>query len=140
MVASDLRIIYQNVLSELSDIINVKRNKQKLNYSLLINTRCKGCSRHFLVSLRGYVRLYCNKSCWKWNDDTEDSGYDEDNTYNYDDIYDKYYYILDDIDDIDISSKAISKRHRSYYDGLSPSGKVWPMLNKPCYNLCILNS
>jgi hypothetical protein len=135
-----LKIIYDATLCELLDYIKVKNNKKKVEYSLLINTHCKGCSAKNLVSLRGYVGQYCSKRCWKLFDDPYNSDFDEDRVYNHYDIYDKYYYILDDIDNVEIGCRAISKYHRSYYNGLSPSGKVWPMQNKPCYNECILNT
>ncbi len=135
-----LRIIYQVVLSELLDIGKIRENKKKVLYSLLYNTHCAGCGRYNMVSLRGYVRQYCTKNCWKYFHDDEDSGYDEDRAHNLDYIYEKYRYILDDIENVSTLSLAISRRHRGYYDSLSPSGKVWPMVNKPCYNELIVSA
>lgn len=132
-----LRIIYRAILLQILDIGKLRENKKKVMYSLLYNTHCAGCGRYNLVSLRGYVRQYCNKNCWKYFHDDADSGYDEDRAHNLDYIYEKYRYILYDIDKVSTISHAMSKRHRSYYDSLSPSGKVWPMVNKPCYNECI---
>jgi len=130
-----LRVIYQAILLELLDISKFRENKRNLLYSLLYNTHCAGCGTHNLVSLRGYVGRYCNKLCWRnFNDDDENSVHDENRTYNLDYIYEKYRYILNDIDEVSTYSNAISRRHRPYYNHLSPSGKVWPMMNKACYN------
>ncbi len=134
------RIIYDAVLSEMIDIIILRSKKKNMLYSLLYNTHCSGCGRYNLVCLRGYVGQYCTKRCWKYFHDDAESGYDTDRAHNLDYIYHKYKDILDDIDSVSKQSKAISKRHRAYRDSFSPSGKVWPMCNKPCYNECILNT
>lgn len=129
-----LRIIYQAVLLELMDVGKMRENMNNTLYSLLCNTHCLGCGNYNLVSLRGYVGQYCTKNCWKYFHDDADSGYDTDRAHNLDYIYEKYRYILNDIDKVSTFSHAISKRHRPYRDSISPSGKVWPMVNKPCYN------
>jgi hypothetical protein len=134
------RIIYNAVLSELIDITVVRTKKKDMLYSLLYNTHCSGCGRYNLVCLRGYVGQYCNKGCWNYFHNDTNSDYDEDRAYNLDYIYEKYKHILDDIDSVSTQSRAISKRHRAYYNSLSPSGKVWPMCNKPCYNECVMNA
>jgi len=130
------KIVYDATISELVDILKVRNNKKKLLFSLLINTHCSGCGRFNIVCLNGYCGQYCSKRCWKIFHDEEDSGYDEDISFNLRPFYEKYYYL--DIDNIDISTNAISKYHKSYYDTYSKTGKVWPMINKPCYNECIL--
>lgn len=134
-----LQTIYKSVLSELIEKTAARNRKNDMLYSLLYNTHCAGCGRYNLVCLRGYVRQYCNKRCWKWFHDDADSGYDTDRAHNLDYIYQKYKYVLNDINSVSTMSNAISKRHRPYYDSLSPSGKVWPMCNKPCFNECILS-
>jgi hypothetical protein len=139
----ELSIIKNATLSDLSDHLHLRKQKQKLLVSILYNTHCTGCGHYNLVSLRGYVGQYCDKRCWRYFDDTEDSGYDTERAHNLDYIFEKYDYILDGndkFDKFDTISLAISKRHRPYYNQLSPSGKVWPMLNKPCYNEVILNN
>jgi len=128
------RIIYQAVLLEILDVGKIRENKKNLLFSLLYNTHCFGCGRYNLVSLRGYVGQYCSKHCWKYFHDDKDSGYDTERAHNLDYIYEKYIYILKDIDKVSTFSNAISKRHRPYHDSTSPSGKVWPMVRKPCYN------
>lgn len=135
-----LKIIYDATLLELLEHITVRNNKKKVEYSLLINTHCKGCGKKGLICLQGYVGFYCNKRCWKLFDDTTSLDYHEDNAYNYYDIFEKYYYILDDICNINTTSEAVTKYHRQFYDSFSLSGKIWPMINKPCYNECILNT
>ena len=130
--------IRKAILTELLEYFRLKKLKQKMLVSILYNTHCAGCGGYNLVSLRGYVRQYCTKRCWRYFDDIEDSGYDTDRAHNLDYIQEKYEHILDENETFDIKSLAISKRHRSYYDECSPSGKVWPMLNRPCYNEIIL--
>jgi hypothetical protein len=136
-------IIKKATLRELLEYFSLKKLKklkQKMIVSMLYNTHCAGCGRHNLVSLRGYVGEYCDKRCWRYFHDTEDSGYDTDDAHNLDYIWEKYEHILDENESFDTKSRAISKRHRSYYDQCSPSGKVWPMINRPCYNEIILKS
>jgi hypothetical protein len=134
-----LKIIYKAVLSELLDNTSIRSRKKDMLYSLLYNTHCSGCGKYNLVCLRGYVGEYCSKRCWNYFHNDANSYYDESRAYNLDYIYENYKYVLDDIDSVSTSSKTISKYHRSYYNSLSPSGKVWPMCNRPCYNQCILN-
>ena len=127
---------YDRVLSELQVVLRYRLNKQKTLFSLMINTHCSGCGRHYLVSLRGYCGEYCRKRCWKDFHDGFDSGYDEDEAFRLEPIYIKYQHL----DDVNLRSRAISKYHRDYRNKNSVSGFVWPMINKPCYNACILNT
>lgn len=127
---------YERVLSELQDVLRCRLNKQKTLFSLMINTHCSGCGRHYLVSLRGYCGEYCRKRCWK-DHDRFDSGYDEDEAFRLKPIYIKYQHLGDDVN---LRSRAISKYHRDYCNKNSVSGFVWPMINKACYNACILNT
>jgi hypothetical protein len=131
-------IIKDAMLLELLDYLLLRKQKQKMLVSMLYNTHCAGCGRYNLVSLRGYVRQYCTKRCWRYFHDSEDSGYDTDRAHNLDYIWEKYQYILYENESFDTISLAISKRHRPYFDANSPSGKVWPMINRPCYNEIIL--
>jgi hypothetical protein len=131
----EVKEVIKSVLKDILEIGKIRNQKQNLYYSLLCNTHCDGCGQYNLVSLRGYVRKYCNKTCWYTYDDDTVHGYDEKRKNG---IYQKYKYILHDIEKVDNSSLAISQYHRPYYDHNSPSGKVWPMINKPCYNECIL--
>ncbi len=125
-----------NVLPQLHDVLRYRLNKQKTLFSLMINTHCSGCGRHYLVSLRGYSGEYCRKSCWKDFHYEYDSGYDEDEAFRLEPIYTKYQHL----DDVDLRSRAISRYHRNYRNKNSVSGFVWPMIDKPCYNACILNT
>lgn len=127
---------HSNIVSELNDILKIRLNKRKLLFSLMVNTHCAGCGNYFKVSLLGYTSQYCKKRCWKLFHDQNDSGYDEKTNFN---LYPIYIDYMDVCDLTNINSKAISKRHRSYYDDLSKTGRVWPMIRKDCNNLCILN-
>lgn len=130
-------IFYEATLSELQDVLRLRLNKQKTLFSLMINTHCAGCGRYYLVSLRGYCNEYCHKRCWKYFHNEYDSGYDEDRAFNLDHFYVKYKHLGKNVN---LSSRAISKYHRKYRNYMSVTGFVWPMIDKPCYNYCILNS
>jgi hypothetical protein len=63
--------VIKSVLKDILEIGKICSQKQNLYYSLLCNTHCDGCGQYNLVSLRGYVRKYCNKTCWyTYDDDT----------------------------------------------------------------------
>ena len=130
-----VRIIHDAVLSDLQKHIEIRQNKQKVLFSLMINTHCAGCGYAYNVCLRGYTGEYCAKRCWKMFHNQEDSDYEESRNFNLEYIYVKYDYL----DNVNVSSKALSKYHRSYRDSNSITGKVWPMINKPCNNWCIHN-
>ncbi len=132
-----MKEVIKSLLKDILEIGKIRNQKQNLHYSLLCNTHCDGCGQYNLVSLRGYVRKYCDKKCWWYTYIIEDDNFQE---IRKNGIYQKYKYILHDIDSVNNSSCAISQYHRPYYEHNSPSGKVWPMINKPCYNECILKS
>lgn len=131
-----VQIFHDATLSELQDKLRYRLNKQKTLFSLMINTHCSGCGRYYLVSLRGYCGEYCRKSCWKHFHNEYDSGYDEEQAFRLEPIYTKYQHL----DEVNLKSRAISKYHRNYHNKNSVTGFVWSMINKPCYNICILNN
>ena len=127
-----VKIIYDIMLMELYEKQKNLINKNKTIFSLLLNTCCHGCGIKNNVCLTGYCGRYCDKNCWLQAND-EYNIYYQPNKLKY--IYDKYNYL----EDVDTTSKAISKYHRQYFDSKSYTKKVWPMINKPCDNWSIIN-
>lgn len=126
----NLKLLY----NELCIVLERRNAKQRMLFSLLINTQCSGCGKKNKVCLNGYVNKYCNRGCWRVTE--TDSGYESNNDfYPQYEVHMKYYY-LKCYDKIDLSSKAYSTYHRSReYYGLS-----WPMIKtKKCFNWCIIN-
>ena len=126
----EVRIIRKAVHYDLEDKLKLRNNKEKMLFSLLINTHCAGCGNKNKVCLTGYVSRYCTKRCWKFSFDFEN---DIDNdSQSIIDIYEKYYHIQEDTD---TTTKAYSLYH------LSRCGKItWPMIrSKLCDNWCINN-
>ena len=104
----EINIIRKAINLELKERLNLRNNKEKMLFSLLINTHCHGCGRKNKVSLTGYLGSYCNKVCWKWFKDDTQSGYDENYSNRLWYIYEKYSHI----EKINLSCKTLSLYHR----------------------------
>lgn len=109
-------IVYSSLISrsimlhELKQKLQMRENKRKVLFSLLINTHCAGCGRFNYVCFWGYCGEYCNKGCWKHFHNTYNSSYDEDDSWRLWWIYETY----KDLDNVNLISYARKWRTKRF--------------------------
>ena len=110
---------------------------QEVLQDLIRVTHCHGCGMKYNVGFFGYVKQYCDKTCWRVNvcaDEEEYDAPDEDSIGHY--LSSCCWCIREN----EIITKTHSLYHHDYFLTKFGIKAAWPMkeYTDPCHNECIL--